>query len=170
MQGAGATVRVEDEVPRIVASPDRELAEQAGHVCIDDATDPDRRLDRRQSERLGDLLVDRALRSLPVEPHPAAEEAVRIELAEHEVRIGDGHAVAPPPVADGAGMGACALRPTLIRPSSVVTMEPPAGADRTDLDHRSTRCGTRRPRSYAEGAGGLPGSDRRRSSCRPCRS
>jgi hypothetical protein len=47
---------------------------------------------------------------LDVEPHPAAEEIVGIEIPEDEVGVGDGRLGAAQPIADGARRGAGRVR------------------------------------------------------------
>ena len=107
---AGAAVRDEDAVPRVMSLLDRRLADQVGHLRVDDPEDADRDLLRLHPELLAHLR-ERAQRELPVELHPAAEKRARVEIAEHEVGVGDGRVRPAEPVARRPGVRAGALRP-----------------------------------------------------------
>ena len=54
-----------------------------------------------------------------VEAHPAAEEVVRVDDAEHHVGVGHGRPHAAEAVAGGAGIGAGALRPHAKQPARI---------------------------------------------------
>ena len=75
-----------------------------------------------------------ARRRVLVEPHPPAEEELRVEAAEEEVRVGHGRLRPAAAVASGAGIRAGALRPD----SQAAGLEPreraAARADGVDVD------------------------------------
>ena len=105
----GAAVGDEGEVARVVTALHRDEAQRAGHVLVHDREDPFRRLlDRGEADRVGDRL-DGGPRRVGVEAHLAAEE-LRRQVAEHDVRVGDGRLGAAPAVRGGPGLGARGLR------------------------------------------------------------
>jgi hypothetical protein len=72
-----------------------------------------------------------------VELHPAAEEEVGVDAAEHDVGVGGGGLAAAAAVAGRAGHGAGALRPDAQQPALVDPGDrAAAGADGADVDHR----------------------------------
>ena len=75
-------------------------------------------------------------RGLRIKPHGAAVEIVGIDVAQHDVGIGDGRAVAAAAVADGPGIGAGALRPDLDEPHVGAGDAAAAGADLQQLHGR----------------------------------
>ncbi|SLH35736.1 Uncharacterised protein [Mycobacteroides abscessus subsp. abscessus] len=109
MHRAGAAVGVEDEVARVVAATDRQLAERVGHACVDYFADTCGRIDHADAQRLGDLGADCFLSGGLVDRHPAAEEVVRVDDTEHDVGIGNRHLGATALVADGTGIGSGAI-------------------------------------------------------------
>ncbi len=81
--------------------------------------------DGLEAEALGELADDPPGR-VGVERHLAAEEALGVEAAEHDVRVGDRRLVAAAAVAGRAGHGAGAAGPTRKAPaSSIQAIEPP---------------------------------------------
>ena len=86
VQRAGAAEGDERELARVVALLDRARADRARHVRVRDREDPLGRLAQAEPELLGELL-HRLDRGVAVELHPAAEEALRIDPAEHDVRV-----------------------------------------------------------------------------------
>ena len=109
MQRSGAAERHQREVARVVAALDRHHADRAHHVVVDDGENAARCRHRLDTERLGDPGDDGATRRLDIELEAAAEQLGR-QMAEHEMRIGDGRLDAAAAVAAGAGIGAGALR------------------------------------------------------------
>ena len=78
---AGAAERDEDEVARVVAPVDRDLANQVGHARVDDPLDALRRVLDRDPERLGDLLADGLARPRSRSSFmPPAEEVVGVDV------------------------------------------------------------------------------------------
>src|SRR5947207_430312 len=72
-----------------------------------------RRGERSHLERIVDLPPDSLRGGLGIENHPPAEEIVRIEAPEREIRVGDGGLRAAAAIADRPRLGACALRADL---------------------------------------------------------
>src|SRR5262249_4344265 len=70
-----------------------------------------------------EMLLDPARRAVHVQPDRAAREVGRVEIPEHEVSVGHRRPYAAAPVANGAWIGAGALRPDL---------DETEGADRAD--------------------------------------
>ncbi len=90
----------------------------------------------RQAERRRHALGDRPPRAVEVERHPAAEEVAGIEVAEHEVGVGDGRLGAAAAVADRAGIGAGRVGPDAQQAERVDARDrAAAGADLDHLDH-----------------------------------
>ena len=91
----------------------------------------------RIAERLGDAFCDRRARGLGIEREFAAEEALGIEPAEHEIGVGDGRLGAAAAVADRPRRRAGALRTDM---QALLLIEPgdraAARADLDDVDHR----------------------------------
>ena len=83
-------------MPRIDAAPHRDEPHPLGHVGVDDAVDALRRREPVDAERSGDA-VDRRFGGGMVEPAPAAEKTLRIEIAEHQIGVGDGRLLPPGP-------------------------------------------------------------------------
>src|SRR5207245_670828 len=102
---------------------------------IDDAEDSVCRFLESHAERTADGAEDRVVDSFTPELEAAAAEGVGIEIAEHEVRVGDGRRGAATAVADRSGVGARALGSDLERPRFDRRDRSAAGADRFDVDH-----------------------------------
>ncbi len=80
-------------------------------------------------------LAERGLGGGGVERHLAAEEAVGVDVAEHQRGVGDGRARATEPVAGGAGVGAGALGADAQQAARVDPRDrAAAGADRAHVD------------------------------------
>ena len=75
-------------MPRVDAAPHRDEPHPFGHVGVDDAMYPLRRGQPIDAERCGDA-VDRRLGRGPVEPAPSAQKTRRVEIAQHQVGVGD---------------------------------------------------------------------------------
>ena len=88
VQPRGAAKGEQREAPRVDAAPHRDQPHPLGHVGVDDAMDAVRRGQPIDAERCGDA-VDRRLGRAPVEPAPPAEKARRVEIAQHQVGVGD---------------------------------------------------------------------------------
>ena len=108
VQPRGAAKGEQREVPRIDAAPHRDEPHPLGHRRVDDPVDAARRGEPVDPELRSDT-VDRGFGGRPVETAPAAEKARRIEIAEHEIGVGDRRGRAAGAIAGGAGDGAGAL-------------------------------------------------------------
>ena len=86
MQPGGAAERQQRETARIDAAPHRDQTNALRHVGVDDAMHAFGRGDAIHLQRVRKP-IHRLLRSATVERAGAAEEVVRIEIAEHEVGI-----------------------------------------------------------------------------------
>ena len=110
MHRPGAAEAEEREVARVVAALDGDQVERVDHRRVRDLDDPVRRLGDVEAERLRAALLDRAPRAFDVEADLAAEEVVRVQPPEDDVRVGHGRLGTAAPVADRPRIGACALR------------------------------------------------------------
>ena len=143
--------------------------------CPNDAVylvaDMPRCLIDRHAERLRDAYPHRLGSERGVELDPAAQEVVRVYVAEHHVGVGDGGLRAAPAVAGRAGARARAARPHVQSLVFDIGDAPAACADRPVRDHRHLH-----PPPVEHGVGlvqPVPPPQRsapRRNSCRPCRS
>ena len=138
MQRAAAAERHRDEFRRIVPALDRHQADRAGHAGVRDAHDRGRGIVHRKAERRSDMLHDRALRGLDVERFQfAAERTLRIDAAEHDLRVGQGRPRVALAVAGRPRHRAGAFRADLQQPAAIDPGDRAAArADRGDLDHR----------------------------------
>ena len=134
---AGAAEREQRQAGGVVAALGGVHAGGAGHVLVDEAVDAPGGLLDGQVERLGDVGLDRLRRRVDVERHLAAEEEVGVEVAEHEVGVGDRGLRPAAAVTGRAGVGARGLRAAGEQPERVDVGERPA-AD-ADLDHVDRR-------------------------------
>src|SRR6185312_14213199 len=75
--------------------------ERIGHRLVDDFMDPPCRLERIDPKRLGDVLLQRLLRSRYIELHSATGKIIGIEEAKDQIGIGDGGQLATPAIARG---------------------------------------------------------------------
>src|SRR5262249_15612405 len=107
------------ELPRIVPALDRYDAKRRSHARVDDVRDPGRSLEHALSEGPSDLAVDRPARLFQVNGQVTTQQSDGVQIPEGEVRIGHGRATPALAVADGAGLGAGALRPHSQRPARV---------------------------------------------------
>ena len=108
-------------------------AEGARHVLADDVVDAPGRAQRLEPERLGDAVADRRLGRRPVERHRAAEEEAGVEIAEHEVGVGQRRPGAAAAVAGRTRIGAGAARADA-QQAAIVDLGDAAAAG-ADLDH-----------------------------------
>ena len=109
MRGTGAAISEQHKVARIVAAPDRHLAQRVRHMAIHHAANAGGCGFDAHAERLGDLLADCRRRSVEIKLHAATEEIVRVENAKDQVRVGDGGELATAAVADRTRHGAGAV-------------------------------------------------------------
>ena len=137
VQPPGATERHQRVPPRVDAPLHGDDPQRADHLGAGDAADPlGARLDVVEAELVGEV-ADRFAGRLAVELDVAPEGRVRGQVAEHEVRVGDGRLGAAAPVARGAGIGARRPGPDAERPAGVPPRDrAAAGADGVDREHR----------------------------------
>ena len=117
-------------------------ARGAGHALVDELVDAPGRLARRScpsgsAMRVCDRRVARPRRSSCM---PAAEEERRVEVAEHQVGVGDGRLGAAAAVAGGPGIGARAApgrRSSSPSASTRAIEPPPAPISIMSIDRRS---------------------------------
>ena len=132
VDGTGPAEGHEDEVPRVVSTLDRDSPERADHGVVGDLHDTEGHLDHVQAERVRALLLDDPPGRVLVEAHLAAEEVVRIEAMQDQVRVRDGGLGSSFPVARGGRIGAGAPRS---HPQHAARVHPRDGATaRADLD------------------------------------
>ena len=109
VRGPGAAEGEKHKVARVEAFLHRDLADDVGHLQLDDAAYAGGALDRAHADLRAER-SDRVARRFALELHPAAREIVRIEIAEHELRVGHrGHAAAAP-ITDRTGKRAGTVR------------------------------------------------------------
>src|SRR5207248_10948136 len=122
------------EAARIDAGPYRDEPHALGHIRVDDAVDAARCGEPVDTER-GRNPIDRALRQADIEPPLAAEEIFRVEIAEHQVGVGDGRLAAVLAVAGRARHRAGAFRPDMQDAAGIDPCDrAAAGADRGDVE------------------------------------
>src|SRR6202012_2191775 len=94
---SGAAEGEEGEAARVDAALDGDDAERPHHLLVGDADDAGGGLQRVQSDFPGEAAA-RPLRRLGVERHAAGQGRVGGEVAEQQVRVGDGRLGAAAPV------------------------------------------------------------------------
>ena len=125
----------ERELARVMASLDGDDPQRARHVLVDDGEDAlGSVLDRRQAHGIGDRLHRRP-GGLHIELHLAAEQ-LRGEVADDDVRVGDGGIGAALAIRGGTGLCAGRLRADAqrLRQLRHVGDRPAAGANGVDVD------------------------------------
>src|SRR5439155_95910 len=125
----------------IAARRNRELVALPDVAHVEPADELDRvlgdTLATAETERLRAALLDRAPGAVDVELDLAAEEVLRVEPAEDDIRVRDGRLDAAAAVTDRAGIRACALRPDPQQPARVDPGDgAAAGADLDEVDDR----------------------------------
>ena len=123
---------------RIVAALDRDEADGARHPGVRNADDRLGGRHRIKAERARDMELDRASCRVEVEArHGAADRPLRIDPAEHQVRIGQRRALVALGVADRPWVRAGAFRPDLKQAAGIDRRDrAAAGPDGGDLDQR----------------------------------
>ena len=161
-----AAVREQREVARVVAALDRRAAQQVGHVRVHDPVHARGGLLDRLAEPLGERL-ERAHRGVAVERHRPAEEVVGVEIAEDQVRVGDGRQRAAAAVARRPRARARGRRPDLEHADRVDPRDrAAAGADALDRDLRDLELVLRDDRLVLELERRRRSPARRRTRCR----
>jgi len=124
------------ERPRVDAPSGGHAADGVCHIRIDEPEDARRGIDDGDPERRRHALLERRVSTLDVEPHGPARERDRVQVAEHQVRVGDRRLLAAAPVAHRPGFGAGALRSDLQRARFDVCDRATPRADRLHVHHR----------------------------------
>src|ERR1700751_4096902 len=123
------------EIARIEALLDRGLADDVGHLELDDLRDAAGALEQSKAQPIANVFY-RAFGTALVELDAAPSEIVRIDVAEHDVGVGHCRYLASLAVANRARDRACAFRSDphgarrLIEPHHATA----AGADRLEVD------------------------------------
>ena len=136
MQRARAAERHQRIVARVDALLDGARADGIGHVGVDHGDHAFGRLAVAHLQ-LARQLADHPARRHLVERHPAAQEVLRIEPAQHDIGVGHGGPGAAAAVGGRAGHGAGRARADL-EGAGLVEMgdRAAAGTDRVHVDHR----------------------------------
>src|SRR5262249_14359102 len=137
VHGAGAAVRKDHAVARIVALLHGRFPDQVRHLVLDHADGAGGRLDEAEAEPRGDGLQART-RAVLIEAQPTTEEVPGIEIAQREIGVGHRRLRAATPVAGGAGLGPARAGPDTARAAHVADPDDraTAAADRADVDAR----------------------------------
>ena len=158
MDRARAAEGDQGETAGIAASLDRHDARGQLHVGVDDGVNAPRRVLERQVERPRDLLLDHARRRAALQPHRAAGEVVRIDVAEDDVGVRHRRLDAASPVADGARRRRGTLRADRDDAEPGVRDRPAARADLDEIDRLDVH---RQPAAGRGRRGGPPLLDQR---------
>ena len=108
-----------------------------GHILIDDMVHAPGGACQIDPERLGHMLTNGFLGPGPIQPHLAAEEVIRIEIAQDEIGIGHRWFAAAESVAGRSRIGTGAIRSHLQQTKLVNARD--ATAASADLDHLDDR-------------------------------
>ena len=132
----GAAEGVQHIIPRVEAALDGDLVDQVGHLRRGDPEDAEGGLFHRHAQPAGDLRLEGGARRRDVQRHRAAEENVRVHIADQRKDVGERHLRAAAAVADRARIGAGAARADARNVRARVERNNAAagGADRHHLD------------------------------------
>ena len=137
MHRPGAAEGEQHEIAQVVPAHGGDRLDRLLHLHVDDADDAFGRSRHAHAKRARDLVLDRRARRGDVEPHPAAQEIVLAQVAEHEVAVGDGRHLAAAAVAGRPRHRAGAFRADLEHAEAVDAGDgAAAGADGVDVHHR----------------------------------
>src|SRR6185369_16659972 len=141
MHRTGATVGEASEFGRVVALGTDVGAQVLGQGQVEQLDDAGRRIFDRQAERVGDLRLDVVTGTLDVELDGAAQKVLGIQVAEHDVAVGDGDRIEAAFRPAGADAVAGAVRAELDRLAVGVEAHEAAsaGADRVHGDQRQRK-------------------------------
>ncbi|HNG56937.1 MAG TPA: hypothetical protein PLX70_05795, partial [Solirubrobacterales bacterium] len=101
--GRGAATGDDGELTRIHATADGHIQDAAHHVLIDHLGNAEGGIGDRNSERVGNLLLDDLVGQLRIDLHAAVEEVVRRDVPENDIGIGHRGLYAAAHVAGGSG-------------------------------------------------------------------
>jgi hypothetical protein len=138
VQRAVAAVGEHGELGREVAADPQFLGQPVGHLLVHLGLDQPGHLDRVQVQVVPEFLVDGEFRPGAVQLDLAARVAFRGQVAEQQVRVGDGGPQPATVVAGGAGVRTGTARPYLdglVQPV-VAGDGPAASAQRDQVNHR----------------------------------
>src|SRR6516165_5140104 len=110
MDWAGAAKGDQRKLARVMAALDRDDAKGLGHIAVDDLDDRRGSFGHSQSKRIGHPLADRRLRCREIDRERAAQQGFAIEVAEHDIGIGDRRLAATESVRSRTWSGASAAR------------------------------------------------------------
>ena len=119
MQRPRAAERDQREVARVHALLDRNHPHRAHHVDVDDFDDAGRRAHQIDFELGHELVFEHFARALGVHRHAPAEQRLRIQAAQHDVRVGYRRLGAAAPIRGRSRHRACALRADFQQPARV---------------------------------------------------
>ena len=117
---------------RIVSSLDSRLSNQIAHMRIDNSVNAARRPGRAHTHRRRDLLFEDLQRSLLIQSHLAAEEAIFVQISKNQVSVGNRNFRAAEPIADRSRLGAGALRTDFEQPGFRIDPDNAAAARADD--------------------------------------
>ena len=120
--------------PRIAPALDRDDAHRALHSGIGHRMDAPGRLFEIKAERGADLAQDRRPRRLLLQAHRPAVEIARVQIAEHQIGIGDGGLAAAACIADRPRLGPGTVRPDRDQAHFGARDAAAAGADLEQFD------------------------------------
>ena len=133
---AGAAAHDHDEVARVVALFDGHTPDAADHVRIDDREDAVCGLFHVELEMFGHVRGNGGAGRGGVDPQPAAEQRLVVQIAQHDQRVGDGRPPAAAAVCRGPRLRARTFRTDLQQPKRIDERDAaPAGAQCFDLEH-----------------------------------
>src|SRR5262249_54344278 len=136
VHGPGAAVREQNEVGRVAPLPRRDRAKGAHHRRVRELVHAARGLEHAEAQ-VGAQPSERLLGGLLLDREVAGGEGPGRDVAEEDVRVGDGGLVAAAAVAGGAGGGACTARADGETARGVGKGDrASAGADLRDVDRR----------------------------------
>ena len=137
MYGASAAEGDQTIAPLVATALNQVDAGGIGHILIDDMVHAPGGARQIHPERLGHALANGFLGSGTIQPHLAAEEVIRIEVAQDEIGVRHCGFAAAESVAGGSRVGTGAIRSHLQQAECVNARDAPAtGADLDHLDDR----------------------------------
>ena len=136
VQRTGAAEGHHRVAPRVPTALQRHDAHGALHIAVGDSVDTPGRLAQRQLQRIAHIAHDARFGAGPVEPHRAAVEIIRVEIAQHQIGVGHGGRRPAIAVTNRPRVGAGAFRPDLDDAHLGARDTAAAGADLQQLHRR----------------------------------
>ena len=152
VQRPGAAERQQRELARVDAALDGHHPQRPDHLGVGDVEDPLRALAQARGRARSPSAPTAALGRLASSSSAARERRVGVEVAEHEVRVGDRRLLAAVAVARGPGPGARRARADAQRAAGVAqAIDPPPAPTvcRSSIGSATGRSPTRRPARLA---------------------